>query len=50
MGASDDQVKIDRAEAIGAGFYSKREIDRIVTTEKITPWLRDGWKIARETV
>ncbi len=50
FGASDDQVKIERTEAIGAVFYSKQEVDRIVASGKITPWLRDGWKIARDTV
>ena len=45
IGASDSPIKIDRSEASDAAFYSKKEVDRIVVSESVTPWLRHGWKI-----
>lgn len=47
---SDAAVTIDRAEAIDARFYAKEEVDRIVASEKVTPWLRDGWLLARDKI
>ncbi len=41
-------MKIDEGEASGAHFYSPEEVDRIVASQRITPWLRDGWKLARD--
>jgi isopentenyldiphosphate isomerase len=42
---SDDPIRIDKEEATGADFYSKEEVDEIVASKKVTPWLRDGWKV-----
>jgi isopentenyl-diphosphate Delta-isomerase len=45
---SDAQVRILEEEAISASYHTKEEVDRIVAVEKITPWLRDSWKITRD--
>ncbi len=45
---SHEQIVIDQTEATGANFYSRNEVDRIVALEEVTPWLRDGWKLARD--
>ncbi len=47
MCESDASITIDQGEAINAMFYSKGEVDGIVEREKVTPWLRDGWKLVR---
>lgn len=44
---SDHVLKIDEREASEAHFYSPEEVDGIVASQKTTPWLRDGWKLAR---
>jgi len=44
IGVSDSPVKIDRSESTEAVFCSKKEVDKIVTSERVTPWLREGWK------
>jgi len=48
--SSDQSLKIDEGEASGAHFYSLGEVDEIVASQKTTPWLRDGWKLARNKV
>jgi isopentenyldiphosphate isomerase len=45
---SDARVRIDPAESTGCEFVSRDEVDRIVRTGPITPWLREGWPIARD--
>ena len=50
IGTSDNPLRIDLSEASDAVFRSKQEVERIVASEKITPWLRDGWKIVRDLV
>lgn len=47
---SDEPVRIDEKEASGANFYSKDEIDKMVAQGRVTPWLRDGWKLARDKI
>ena len=47
---SDSSVTIDREEAISAMFFSKDEVDGIVAREDVTPWLRDGWKLASGSI
>jgi len=47
---SDAGVTIDEAEAIDARFYSKEEVDRIVASGNVTPWLRDGWLLFRDGI
>jgi isopentenyl-diphosphate delta-isomerase len=44
---SNSPVKIDPNEATNAIFYSKDDIDRIVDSGSITPWLGRAWKLAR---
>ncbi len=50
MCESDASVMIDREETLSAVFYSKGEVDGIVAREKVTPWLRDGWKLASRVI
>jgi NADH pyrophosphatase NudC (nudix superfamily) len=45
---SDKPVVLDLSEATTAEFYTTGEIDGIVESAKIAPWLRDGWKLARD--
>ncbi len=47
---SNGHIQIDKTEATGANFYSKSEVDEIVATKKVTPWLRDGWKLASDRI
>lgn len=47
---SNQPVRIDASESVGAKFYLKEEIDGIVSEQKVTPWLREGWKIARNKI
>ena len=47
---SDKQVILDKSEATGGEFRTKEEIDEIVASRKTTPWLRDGWKMARNQI
>ena len=42
---SDDEPIIDPKEFSSQNFYSINEVEKIIQNEKITPWLRDGWKI-----
>ena len=46
--SSDQTLKVDENEASGASFYTREEVDNIVTSQRTTPWLRDGWKLARD--
>lgn len=48
--SSDGPVKIAETEASGASFYSHEEVDRIVASQRTTPWLRNGWKLARDKI
>ena len=47
---SDKRVAVDRTEAASAHFYSRDEVDEIVALKRVTPWLRDGWKLARDKI
>ncbi|MGP8077660.1 MAG: NUDIX hydrolase [Thermoplasmata archaeon] len=47
VGRSDDPVRIDPAESTGGEFLSGEGVDGIVREGRITPWLRDGWPLAR---
>jgi isopentenyl-diphosphate Delta-isomerase len=46
-GRSDAPVRIDRSESEGFAFLSSEEVDGLVGTDRVTPWLRDGWPLAR---
>jgi isopentenyldiphosphate isomerase len=47
LGVSEDRVAVDPAESEGFEFLSLVQVDGIVASQEITPWFRDGWKIAR---
>ena len=47
---SNEPVVIDHTELIGAEFYSANGVDRIVSLEHVTPWLKIGWKLVREKI
>ncbi len=47
---SDQPVMIDNGEASGAYFCSRDEVDGMVYRNKVTPWLREGWKIVRNRI
>ena len=42
---SDIEPIIDREEFSSHRFYSITEMERIIKNLKITPWLREGWKL-----
>lgn len=46
--SSDAPIRVDPAESAGFEFVSTSGVDRIVRVERITPWLRDGWPLARD--
>lgn len=45
--ASDAQVVVDPSEATGYLWCTVDEVDRLVLSARVTPWLRDGWPLAR---
>lgn len=45
--SSDATIQVDPTESTGFEFRTKAEVDRIVREGRITPWLRDGWPLAR---
>lgn len=47
---SNEPIEIDQTESIGAGFYSANDVDRLISSEHVTPWLRIGWKLFREKI
>jgi len=44
----DAEVRIYRSEPSGFEFRRREELGKIVGSSPATPWLRDGWKLARE--
>jgi isopentenyl-diphosphate Delta-isomerase len=44
---SDAPIRVDPTESAGSEFLRKAEIDTIVRSKRVTPWLRDGWPLAR---
>ena len=44
---SDSHIELDSTEATGFEFRTRAEVDRIVRERRVTPWLRDGWPLAR---
>ncbi len=45
---SDDQPQISKEEFSNAKFCSKAEIDKLIALS--APWLRIGWRMAREKI
>ncbi len=43
---SDQTVRIDQSESSGASFHTKAEVERIIGSGVIAPWLRRGWELA----
>jgi isopentenyl-diphosphate delta-isomerase len=46
---SDEVVKIDPDESSAMEFWSKQEVDSIVDGNSASPWLRDAWKLWRNS-
>lgn len=47
---SDSVIKPDPSESTGFEFRTKAEVDEIIRGGKVTPWLRDGWPLARDRI
>ncbi|MDG6902049.1 MAG: NUDIX domain-containing protein [Nitrososphaerota archaeon] len=47
---SDEEVRVDPAESEGFEFLSVSEVDALVTSSRPTPWLRDGWPVAKKAL
>ena len=45
---SDAPIRLDPTEATGYEFLTKPEVDRVLRDRRVTPWLRDGWPLARD--
>ena len=45
--SSDAPVTVDPTEAVGHVWCAPDEVDRILRDAPVTPWLRDGWPLAR---
>lgn len=45
---TDDKPTIDTVEYSIGKFYSIDQAKKIIQNEKITPWLREGWKVLIE--
>jgi isopentenyldiphosphate isomerase len=43
---NDQTVKIDQSESSGASFHTRDEVNRIIASGVIAPWLRRGWELA----
>jgi isopentenyldiphosphate isomerase len=50
VGTSDSPIRVDPNESVGFEWVAKPDLDRIVHDGNITPWLRDGWPVARTHV
>ena len=46
--SSDDPTHVDLSESTGCEFRDRTEVDAIVKSGLVTPWLRDGWPLARD--
>lgn len=46
---SDKVVKIDLDESSVMEFWTKEEVDSIVDGKSASPWLRDAWKLLRDS-
>lgn len=49
-GTSDAPIRSDPTESIGHEFRTCSEIEELVRGGSVTPWLRDGWPLARESL
>ncbi len=47
---SDETIRIDRSESSGASFHTMDEVDRIIASEVIAPWLARGWEVAGKRI
>ncbi len=47
---SDTKIRIDPAESEGFEFLSIDQVDSLVSSGRPTPWLRDGWWLAKPTL
>ena len=45
---SDETPIIDLKEFSSQNFYTIREAEEIIRREKVTPWLKEGWKILKK--
>jgi isopentenyl-diphosphate Delta-isomerase len=45
---SDTPIQANPTESVGSEFLTKTEVDAIVRSRRVTPWLRDGWPLARD--
>ena len=48
--SSDGPVTMDPSEASGYVLLSKLEVERALREDRVTPWLRDGWPLARDAL
>jgi len=47
---TNQHIMLDKTESTDARFYSIAEVDRVVADNRVTPWLRDGWKLVRDQI
>jgi len=47
---SDGPIELDPSEATGCEILMVTAVDAIVREGRVTPWLRDGWPIARNRI
>jgi isopentenyldiphosphate isomerase len=40
-------VRVDPAESAGFELVGRDGVDRLISSGMVTPWLRDGWRLAR---
>lgn len=45
---SDQEIVMDRNEMVEIKFLSKQNVENVLSSEKVTPWFRGGWKIFGE--
>ena len=41
---------LDRKESTRADFYSRSDVDKLVSSGRVTPWLREGWKLMQDQI
>jgi isopentenyldiphosphate isomerase len=44
----DATIQVDPSESAGCEFRDRGEVDAIVRSAPVTPWLKDGWPLASD--
>ncbi len=48
VATSDRRIKLDKSESDSGRFYTKEQVDKLLETQKATPWFKLGWRLLSE--